>query len=274
MSSSLHVSAFGDPENPPVFFLHGFMGSGQDWAETADLLTDSFHCLLVDLPGHGKTGPMDNDQLYTVPGCAKAVIETIEANNINSEVGAMARAGVVGYSMGGRIALYISIYHPEKCKAVITESASPGLIHENDRESRAESDERWAAVFEQRGITEAVGEWYAQPLFSSLRARQELYSRIVSRRCRNNPKEMARVMRGMSIAGQESLWNSLPDLSIPVLAISGGMDRKYIRVAGEMAGLSPMIQTAIVSGAGHNAHMEDPEAVAGYTRSFFKKIMR
>ncbi|MEM8832858.1 MAG: alpha/beta fold hydrolase [Cyanobacteria bacterium P01_G01_bin.19] len=95
----------GDQNKPIVLFLHGFMGCWQDFQEIADLLQPAFCCLLVDLPGHGKT-EVSSDRYYQMPEVAMAIVNLLKQLSIP-------RCFLIGYSMGGRLALYLAVFFSE-----------------------------------------------------------------------------------------------------------------------------------------------------------------
>ena len=79
----------------------------------------------------------------------------------------IARAPVVGYSMGGRVALHLALGAPERVAALVLESASPGIADAAQRAARVKSDEALADDIERLGIEAFVDRWEAQPLFAS-----------------------------------------------------------------------------------------------------------
>jgi len=118
----------GRQQEPAVLFLHGFMGSSADWTGVTAALADACHSLAVDLPGHGASTGLA-DAFYTMEGAAKALLDLLDGRGIE-------RCAVVGYSMGGRLALYFAMRFPERCRALFLESASPGLATAQERTAR------------------------------------------------------------------------------------------------------------------------------------------
>lgn len=70
---------------------------------------------------------------------------------------------LAGYSMGGRIALYLALRFPNLFRKTVIISASPGLKTEEERQTRKESDERLALNIEEN-FESFLREWYSQPL--------------------------------------------------------------------------------------------------------------
>ena len=165
-SYRLHHELLGPDERgdkaagPALLFLHGFMGSGQDWAETVEAFPD-YRCILVDLPGHGLSAGCPPG-LYPMPQAALALLAVLDDLGVETCV-------PVGYSMGGRLALYLALTHPDRCRAVVLESGSPGLASEREREGRREWDESKATELERQGLDAFLEDWYRQPLFHSIR---------------------------------------------------------------------------------------------------------
>ena len=256
----LHHTLTGPAAAPALLFLHGFMGSSADWeAITADLESD-YRCLAVDLPGHGRSLHYPDDDLYTIPGAASALLSVLDEHDI-------AQCHVAGYSMGGRVALYFALHHPDRCRRLVLESASPGLDKDDARRERRKVDRQRAERIARGDFEAFLNEWYRQPLFESL-ARHELVDEMVATRLRNDRDELACAVVGMSPGRQPPLWDRLGTLAVPVLALSGQLDDKYAALTTRLETASPLIHTALVPGAGHNVHAERPRAYLEAVRAF------
>lgn len=240
----------GDTGLPALLFLHGFMGSAADWEEVTGALRESHRCLAVDLPGHGASTGL-SPMAYTVEGATRALLGLLDELEIERPV-------LVGYSMGGRLALYLALRHPERCAGVFLESASPGMEDASEREARRRSDEEKAARLVSGDFEGFVRDWYRQPLFTTLARDEERLRQTIQARLRNDPVELARSLRGMGTGAQPSLWGELEDLQAPALAVAGGLDEKYVNVSRRMASLCPRMRYAVVPEAGHNVRLEAP----------------
>jgi 2-succinyl-6-hydroxy-2,4-cyclohexadiene-1-carboxylate synthase len=256
----LSYAVSGDPHRPAVLFLHGFMGSGADWADAVSALDERFYCVAPDLPGHGRSLGL-TPRAYTIEGAAKMLRGLLDGLEIS-------RATLVGYSMGGRLALYLALRYPERCSGLCLESASPGLESGVEREARREADEERARCLESGDFEEFLRDWYSQPLFASLARREGLVQAMIEARLQNDPVELARSLRGMGAGKAPCLWGELAGLRVPTLAVAGELDATYVEVSRRMGASSPNVRAAVVSGAGHNVRAEDPGAYLALLKRF------
>jgi 2-succinyl-6-hydroxy-2,4-cyclohexadiene-1-carboxylate synthase len=251
----------GPDDAPVVLLLHGLMGAADEWESVTAHLTNDFRCLAVDLPGHGAAVDL-LDEAYTVEGTLAALVATLDTLNIT-------RCYVVGYSMGGRLALLFALRHPERCIRLVLESASPGLRTEAERTERRRLDAERAAALT-ADFEGFLQRWYRMELFASLKDYPELRAAMMARRWRNIPAELARSLRGFGTGEQPSLWDDLETLAVPTLAVAGSRDRKYADLAFEMAVVGPPLIPKIVR-TGHTVHAEQPALFADIVRDFFRE---
>jgi 2-succinyl-6-hydroxy-2,4-cyclohexadiene-1-carboxylate synthase len=170
------------------------------------------------------------------------------------------RTGVLGYSMGARVALHLALAARERVAGLVLESGSPGLAGEAERSARRASDEEMAATLERDGVRAFVARWEQRPLFASQNTLPaEVRSALRRQRLRNNAQGLAHSLRGMGTGAQASLWTSLGELDAPALLIVGALDEKFCRIGRAMAAAMPRAHLAVVPGAGHAVHLEQPD---------------
>ncbi len=235
------------------------MGSGADFAEVISLLTPHFCCLTVDLPGHGLTQVMAEDDYYQMAATAEALIELLQQLKIST-------CFLVGYSMGGRLALYLAVYFPDYFKKVILESASPGLKTASARKARIKQDLQLAQALESLDFSIFLTRWYANPLFASIKNHPQ-YKPMIAKRLNNNPVQLAKSLRNMSTGRQPALWDRLNNLQISLILIVGELDRKFVAINREIAQLNHQINLKIIPQCGHNIHLENPQQFAAIIAS-------
>jgi len=249
------------PENwPVVLFLHGFLGNGKEWEETVSFLADGFRCLTVDLPGHGKTALLNRNLGWGMENTAAAVITLLNELSIK-------KCFLVGYSMGGRLALYLAFHYPLRFSKAVLESASPGLKTAAERQERIARDNRLADQLESGDFERFLTEWYQQPLFRNLQNHPR-FREMFEKRLKNDPAGLAKSLREMGTGSQPSLWDKLPQNKIPLLLVVGEKDAKFRSIAEETVSLCSAATVKVIQGCGHNVHFETPEIFAAEVINF------
>ncbi len=258
-----HYNLIGQTDQPVILFLHGFLGNCDDFAQIIPFLTDNFCCLTIDLPGHGQTIVKNEDIYYTMSYTAEAIINLLDYLQIK-------KCFLIGYSMGGRLALYLSLYFPQRFNQVILESASPGLKTAAEKLTRITHDFKLANQLETTDFTEFLNNWYNQPLFTSLKQHIN-FDELIKNRLNNDPVKLAKSLRNLSTGSQPSLWKKLPENQIPLLLIVGEYDQKFININSEIIKLCPYSQMIIVDNTGHNIHGETHHKFIDIIKYFFRE---
>ncbi len=256
-----HYSLINNPNKPVILFLHGFMGNINEFDEAIKILAEEFSFLTIDLPGHGKTQVMGGDEYYTMANTANAVINLIDELKIQ-------QCFLVGYSMGGRLALYLTLHFPERFTKVVLESASPGLATEIERLARVKSDAQIARKLA-RSITQAdfttfLQNWYSQQIFGSIKNHPQ-FEIMLESRLQNNPVELTKSLQFMGTGNQPSLWEKLNQNVTPLLLLAGEYDQKFIDINTAIVKKCHLAQLKVINHAGHNIHL-------GNTQKFVKNI--
>lgn len=262
MNQEWQYATAGDPSRPALLLLHGFTGSHASWNGLMARWASEYFVIAPDLPGHGKTAIPDTPQDLSMRVTAERLAELLDYLSI-------AKAAVLGYSMGGRLALYFAWRHPELLWALVLESASPGLSREEDRQTRRHSDRALADTLEEKGLDWFIPYWADQALFRSQSASvRESENRI---RRTQSPYGLAQSLRGAGTGEQEPLWEHLSSLLMPVLLVTGTLDHKFSATAQQMSAAIQEVLWVPVSEAGHTVHGEQPERFFEVVDSFLKK---
>lgn len=237
---------------PALLLLHGFMGSTASWTPYVDLLAQHRRVIMVDLIGHGDSDAPAEAERYRMEHCSSDLLRLLDRLEVPD-------VEVIGYSMGGRVALHLATMAPERVTALILESSSPGLDDPLERQARVVADDALAAHIERDGLQAFVDYWEQLPLFASQKTLPaDVRSRLRTQRLQNNPLGLAQSLCGMGTGQQESLWHRLAMLHMPTLLIVGALDRKYCDIAHNMAAVLPNAKVAVVPNAGHTVHLEQP----------------
>ena len=236
--------------------LHGFTGSVRSWDEVRPALRDSATLIVVDLIGHGESAAPPDPSRYTLDAAAADLASLLDSFGFQ-------KGNLLGYSMGGRVALHFAVSHPERVERLVLESASPGISDDAQRLQRRVADDALAQRILDEGIAAFVAEWERQPLLALAphvaaltRERQHI------QRLANSAPGLANSLRGMGAGQQAPLWSQLPKLEMPIRLIVGESDFRYRDIATRMLESLPRAELTVVHGAGHTVHVDEPTAFA------------
>jgi 2-succinyl-6-hydroxy-2,4-cyclohexadiene-1-carboxylate synthase len=237
---SLHLATSGEGSRE-LCFVHGFTQTGKSWVTAAQALGDSTNTF-VDAPDHGES-----------QGISLTLQET------GDELADIAFGKVlVGYSMGARMSLHAVLQHPFAMTGLVLVSGTPGIEDDSERAARVQADEELASHIESIGTPAFIQEWIRQPLF----AKSKFSDDEIQDRSKNMPASLATSLRRCGTGQQESLWSQLQEINIPVLLICGARDEKFSEIAQRMNQVIPRSTLRVLDKAGHNAHLDQPEAFA------------
>ena len=174
---------------------------------------------------------------------------------------------LLGYSMGGRLALHSLLEKDHPWQAAVIVSAHPGFESQAERETRRAGDAGWATKALTGNWQAFLDAWNAQPLLGSTAQRDPQASgRLVMRR-----REIARSFVDWSLGAQQPLWDRLHEITVPVLWVAGENDAKFLTLAERAVSLLPRATLAVAPGAGHRVPWEAEEwlaeKVAGFLRA-------
>jgi 2-succinyl-6-hydroxy-2,4-cyclohexadiene-1-carboxylate synthase len=262
--NDVHYNVKVKHAGPAVLLLHGFTGSSVTWTPHLEAWRE-FTTVAVDLLGHGRSDcPADPDR-YRMEHGVEDLLALLDRLGIQ-------QTAVVGYSMGGRVALHLALRAPERLWALILESVSPGIEDAVERETRRKNDAALAETIERDGIAAFVDRWQALPLFATQAQLPSLVRKDLRRqRLNNNPQGLANSLHGLGAGMQESVLQHLKRLWMPVLLFVGALDAKYCELARQMAALLPNNRLVIVPQSGHAIHLEWPAVFANIVLLFLKR---
>ncbi len=258
-----HVDTWGT--GFPLLLLHGFTGNSEGWKEFAPFWKDHSKTIALDIIGHGKSGSPPDIGQYQIEESAAVINSLLEKMGIG-------KIDVLGYSMGGRLALTFAVNYPEKVRKLILESASPGLRTEAERHERRIQDKKLSEKIRQEGIKNFIDYWENIPLFQSQKSLPEkIRTRIRCQRLSNSIDGLANSLNGMGTGVQPSWWDELAHLEMPVLLITGNLDQKFCRIAEEMSKILPNVKWKTAEDAGHAIHVEKPELFGTIVSGFLSQ---
>jgi 2-succinyl-6-hydroxy-2,4-cyclohexadiene-1-carboxylate synthase len=246
----LFYETFGSDPVTPLIFLHGFLGSRLDWVPMIESLQNRYRCIAVDLPSHGKSPYFDD------------VFAALEKTLLSLSEDSLPI--LVGYSLGGRLALNYGNKHPEKIKGLIALSSHTGLKTKLEKHERKKKDLLWEERLKTLSSDEFLKLWYKQPVFASLQKRPELLKELLERRSYQNGLELANVLNQVSLRKQ-SLYDTFRH---PVHFLFGEEDGAYVDLYSSI----PSSLKKEIKNAGHPVHLENPMACIGAIQEIIGNI--
>lgn len=229
-----------------MLFVPGFMQRGHAWRATAERLGTRYRSVCLD------------HRSSTFAGRVEEIVALLEPNPV-----------LVGYSMGGRLALHVALRRPAGIGALVLVGASAGIEDEALRAERREADERLAGWIERRSIEEVVDAWERLPVFAS--QSPELREALRPGRLSHDPAELAALLRTAGQGVLPPVWDRLGEVDRPVLLVAGEADDAYVQEVYSMQPLFPRASARLVPGAGHAPQLEAPDAFAAILGEFLEE---
>lgn len=278
---SFFYQLWGNPELPPVVLLHGFMQSSTSWDSIARSLTNRFCVYVLDFIGHGLTEKSKKPARYTYEDMAASVDYFLRkvvcaqekrgrekrvhtrrdlTNRSQTKHTQIKRAHVIGYSMGGRIALRLLQTSSDLLASVVLESCNLGCATEIERIEAAQRNQGWVDRIQHDGMESFVNYWETLPMFAT---QKELgWDKLLHvSRAANDPTSMVLCLQG---SGKQAMpltevtleaVRTQRQMGLPMLYIYGDKDAKSAAVAATLEAEGVLVS---VIPAGHNVHLEAP----------------
>ncbi len=236
--------------------LHGALGMAADWRNLAkELAAAKVASRAVDL--------------WRFLECQPLPLSNFGAALNAEAVGGEARVGsraLVGYSMGGRLALHALLEPDHGWQAAVIVSAHPGLESATERDARRAADALWATRALTAGWQEFLAAWGAQPIIGAINMRDaQATASLVKRR-----REIAQSFVDWSLGAQQALWDRLPQITIPLLWVVGANDAKFRALAERAVAACPRATLAVAPAAGHRVPWEAQDWFAGQVTGFLQ----
>lgn len=287
---------WGSPGNPVVVLLHGFMQSSASWNDLACLLQEHYCVYALDFIGHGQSDASLNPERYSYEDMASSVDYFIR------EVLHVSQVHLVGYSMGGRIALSLIASSCDVLASVVLESCNLGCANEEERTEAAKRNQSWVHRLRCDGMEAFVEYWEDLPLFKT---QKELgYHKVLhASRASNNPACMALCLEGAGKQAMPLSGNTLGVLRwvlqgdagnetrgrcgeasvregacsvsrkqsrLPLLYLYGSKDEKSKAVANQLSEVGALVSSI---DAGHNVHLEALMLYFKEVQNFLGKVV-
>ena len=253
--SSLHLHTWNEGNDTiPIIALHGFTGCGLDFECFTQNTQQNFSWYAPDLMGHGQTLVSKNLEDYSFP----AHISYLDL--IAEKIGKPFI--LLGYSMGGRLALKYALERPHFISKLILVSSSPGILDNSERKLRQDMDAALASKILEEGVNNFLMFWQEQPLIKSSQNNipESIHKPILTRKSQNNALGLANSLKRMGTGTMDSHWNRLTEIDFPLTMITGENDKKFLEIAQQVKLMLPHAIHKVIPETGHAAIWENPEA--------------
>lgn len=233
-------------------WLHGFTQTRRSARRFRSILAGRHEVLTLDLPGHGDAADLE----ASLADIADLVLDVLPDEALI----------LGGYSFGARVALHVALADPSRLSHLVLLGASRGIEDPAERLQRRGRDEALAAHLDEVGTEVFLSEWLSQPLFETLGPNAESETRSL------DAEGLSSSLRSAGTGTQQWLGGRLADLEVPTLTMAGALDVKFVAEARAIAEAVADGRCEVIPGAGHAAHLEQPELVAAAIEEFVASV--
>ena len=245
-------------ELKPIVCLHGFSESSSTWN---DIYLPGYLVIGIDILGHGGSSSPDDLEAYTFESILKDVHSIITCRVQGSYA-------LMGYSQGARLALLYALQYGSEISKLVLESGSVGIEDSHQRYDRQQRDYALAQAIEEKGIEWFEERWSQLPIFETQKGlNPRAQKAIKNRRLANDPRGLAMALRALGQGSMPYVGNQIQKLTMPWLYLAGDLDDKYKTIGQTYFSHN----LAILEGAGHNSHLEQPEIFSQLVYDFLER---
>ncbi len=232
----------------PLAWLHGFTQTRSSARRFRSILAGRHEVLTLDLPGHGDAADLE----ASLADIAHLVLDALPDEPLV----------LGGYSFGARVALHVALADPQRLSSLVLLGASRGIEDPHERSQRQHRDEALATHLDEVGTDAFLNEWLSQPLFATLGPNAESETRSP------DAAGLSSSLRSAGTGTQQWMGERLASIEVPTLAMAGALDTKFVAEARAIAEAVAHGRFVTIAGAGHAAHLEEPELVAATIEEF------
>ncbi len=252
----------------PVVLLHGFTRSSESWSAITPQCGNVRDFYAIDLMGHGQSPSpryAEDPEAYSMEYQAACVLDALDSMGIQ-------KPHLAGYSMGGRLALYLALHHPGHFTSLAAISAGPGIGDEEKRLHRAGLDQQLAEDIVSKGLAWFLDAWNRHPMLKGSSRDARAIDCLSADRWSQSAHGLAGSLLGMGQGAQQPLWHLLPGLTIPILCITGAEDTHYTDIVARMAERLPSLQSVVLPRAGHDILTDAPTLLHAELERFWAGV--
>jgi 2-succinyl-6-hydroxy-2,4-cyclohexadiene-1-carboxylate synthase len=239
---------------PTLALLHGFTGGPWSFDAVIEAMPGPARVLCPPLSGHAGRASLGGVQDFD--GEVERLERYLDEHDARP-------VHLLGYSLGGRLALGLLRRRKARIATATLVGAHPGLSDPEARAERRRLDEAWCARLEQGTLDAFFAAWQEQPLFRTQRGLDPtVVEREYARRRAHDPHGLAAALRAFGLGNMPSALPHLRGIDVPVRLIAGEQDPKFVELSELMQKELPRARLAVCPEAGHNVVLENPRWLA------------
>ena len=238
-------------DNDPVLFLHGFSGSSNCWKSIRKEINAP--TIAMDIPGHNKSYFLNLNEDYTYKDFRTELFLILNKLNVK-------KVHLLGYSMGGRLAISFAQKYPETVKSLILESSSLGLVSMEEKEIQTKQDNNLISKIN-NSMDRFVSHWKENLLFDKQESRNlNAYNELNNNRLKHNKHQLSKSLLSFSKSNMPAFIEAFSTFDCPVFLINGKDDTKYIKINRDMMKIHKKSKQFIINNSSHNVHLENTDS--------------
>lgn len=256
--NGLSVNTFGNPQNQPIVFIHGFPYDHTMWENQINALKNDYYCIAYDVRGLGESYVGDGQ--YMMEFFVDDLFEIINELKLNKPV-------ICGLSMGGYIALRAVEKNQSKFSGLLLCDTRSEADDNAGKLKRAEN----INLINTQGIIKFTDQFVTNCFADETPKEQEkMFLTVLHKTHKQNPVGVKGCI--IAIMSRTDTTPYLPQIKIPTLILVGSFDKLTPPpVMRAMADRIPESEFGVIPRAGHMTPLENPEAVNDLIKGFLKR---
>ncbi|PAU95694.1 2-succinyl-6-hydroxy-2,4-cyclohexadiene-1-carboxylate synthase [Aliifodinibius salipaludis] len=249
---------------PYLLMLHGFMGDHRVFDHLIDELCELYNPVTIDLLGHGASSNPSDPSRYNEDNQIKDIVSIIQTKNLSPLF-------LYGYSMGGRLALKVTLNSPSLFNGLILESTNCGISDSQKRKERQKADGARARQIKE-DFEQFLADWSKLNLFKSpLPVDKSLARKYQHIQHDQSPGALAASLNGFGTGSMSPVCHKLSELNLPTLLLGGSADEKYQGINQYLADQLPNATFWSIK-AGHRIHLNNPSILTNRVNDFLRSL--
>ncbi len=256
--SGIAVHEHGEKDKTPLIFIHGFPYNSSMWSQQIRQLKEHYHCIAYDVRGMGETPPGDGQ--FTMEMFVDDLFAVIDGLDLRRPV-------LVGFSMGGYIALRAMEREPERFRALILCDTKTEADDDAGKLKRASA----IRLINTEGMERFASDFVSMTFQKDAAERiQDIYNATLEQAKAESPAGVKGCLLAMAV--RTDTTHVLGDIQIPTLLLVGEhdalsppalMQQMQEKIAGA--------ELVVIPDAGHMSPLENPDAVTNGIKDFLSK---